>query len=73
MSYQVRSNTGGTRELNSAQELLEFKDMDYVGKISFNGPDGARIRLLRDDNTFIFTIWSEKEGNYVNVLTGLVE
>lgn len=72
--YQVRSNTGGTRELNSAQELLEFKDMDYVGKISFNGPDGVRIRLLRnDDDTFTFTIWSEKQFNYVNVLTGMVE
>lgn len=78
--YQVRFDDGGFQEFNSFQEIVNA-NLNYwtVEKISFNGPDGTRIRLVFNNDGafdvtgFIDTLGNEPVNNYVNVFTRRVE
>lgn len=67
MSYQIRELSGHIEEHESLKSVLDYiesmkGDFSQLEKISFNGPDGARIRLvfLEDVKAFVFTVW---DGN----------
>lgn len=64
MAYQVRMTSGLIKEFETAEELFDsVKETDVVDieKVSFDGPDGTRVRLLYEGNgTFSLTLWDDK-------------
>ncbi len=62
--YQTREG-GALRFFETAQELLDAKDsLRHIDKLSFEGPDGARIRLVYQGNgLFSVTIWNVDDDN----------
>lgn len=66
MTYQTREG-GHIRYFESAQELLDEKDaLENIDKLSFDGPDGTRLRLVyKGAGLFFVTIWDNKEIGYI--------
>lgn len=55
MTYQTRSEINGLKYFDSFLEAMkEAKSDSSVWKVSFTTSDGARIRLVREGDTFVY-------------------
>lgn len=55
MPVQTRSEIGGLVNFPTIREAMDYaKEHEDVWKISFQGPDGSRVRLVRKADGFCY-------------------